>query len=106
MLKPPAMLMMIRPVEKPMASIMAMAESEVAIFFRRMYESMKTAKIEVPKAVNMGFMPIRRPMAMPPKAVCDRPSPIMASFLRIRNRPTMPQTIATIMPPMRAFWKK
>ena len=65
----------------------------------------KTAKIEAPNAVIIGFIPIRRPIAMPPKAVCERPSPIIASFLRIKKRPTMPHTIATIIPPMRAFWK-
>jgi len=100
------MLIMIRPVEKPMASIIATAESEVAIFFLRIYDIVKTANIEVAKAVIMGFIPIRRPMAMPPKAVWESPSPIMASFLRIRKRPIKPQTMATIMPPIRAFWKK
>jgi len=99
------MLMMIKPVENPRASITAVAESEVAIFFRRMYERIKTANMETPKAVSRGFMPIRRPMAMPPKAVWERPSPIMASFFRIKKRPTKPQTMATIMPPIRAFWK-
>ena len=65
----------------------------------------KTAKIDTAKAVINGFMPRSRPMAMPPKAVCERPSPIRVSFLRIKNSPTRPHTTATIMPPMRAFWK-
>ena len=64
-----------------------------------------TAKIETPKAVINGLIPINKPKAMPPKAVCESPSPIMASFFRIKNKPTNPQTIATMMPPMRAFWK-
>jgi len=65
----------------------------------------KTAIIETPKAAINGFMPSRRPTAMPPKAVCERPSPIRASFLRIKNSPTKPHTTATIMPPTSAFWK-
>ena len=102
-LNPPAILIIINPVEKPKASITATEESEGAIFFRRIYDIAKTAKIEVPNAVINGCMPRKSPKAIPPNAVCASPSPSIASFLRIKNRPTIPQTAATIMPPIRAF---
>ncbi len=99
------MLIIIKPVEKPKASITATEESEGAIFFRLIYDMAKTAKIETPKAVIKGLIPNKSPKAIPPNAVCASPSPSIASFLRIKNKPTSPQTTATIIPPNIAFWK-
>jgi len=65
----------------------------------------KTAKIETSKAVKIGLMPRNSPKAIPPKAVCAIPSPIIASFLSIRNRPTHAQAKAAMVPPKSAFWK-
>ena len=48
----------------------------------------KTAIIETSNAVKIGLMPRTRPIAIPPKAVCAIPSPIIDSFRNIKKRPT------------------
>lgn len=97
------MLITIKPVEKPIANITAIAESVGAIFFLRIYDIVNTANSETPKAVSNGLMPRNSPKAMPPKAVCDSPSPIIASFFKTKNKPTLAHATAAITPPIRAF---
>ena len=70
-----------------------------------MYDMPKTAKIETSKAVKIGLTPKNNPNAIPPKAVCAIPSPIIASFRSIKKSPTHAQAKAAIVPPKSAFWK-
>ncbi len=68
-LNPLARLITIKPVEKPIASITAIAESDGAIPFLLIYEMPKTANMQTTKAVSKGLIPKNNPSAIPPNAV-------------------------------------
>ena len=62
----------------------------------------KAARIETMRAVHIGYKFVNNPMAIPPNAICERPSANNDCCRKTRNRPIAEHVIATATPEIKA----
>ena len=62
--------------------------------------------IEMIIATHIGYTFMKRPSAMPPKAICDKASPNKECRLKTKNNPTTEQITATATPAISAHFHK